>query len=117
MYDAQTGTETTLYDGFVLNVTGATHGRYFIVGNGNATGISTPTEVSQINIASVVPHQIIVTSDTEISKVSIWTTDGMLIKQTQPDEYTCTIEGLDSGMAIVKTETTSGCTIKKIMIK
>ena len=117
LYDAQTGTETTLYDGFVLNVTGATHGRYFIVGNGNATGISTPTEVSQINIASVVPHQIIVTSDTEISKVSIWTTDGMLIKQTQPDDYTCTIEGLDSGIAIVKTETTSGCTIKKIMIK
>lgn len=117
LYDAQTGMETTLYDGFVLNVTGATHGRYFIVGNGNATGISTPSEVSQINIASVVPHQIIVTSDTEISKVSIWTTDGMLIKQTQPDDYTCTIEGLDSGMAIVKTETTSGCTIKKIMIK
>lgn len=117
LYDAQTGTETTLYDGFELNVAGATHGRYFIVGNGNATGISTPTEVSQINIASVVPHQIIVTSDTEISKVSIWTTDGMLIKQTQPNGYTCTAEGLDSGIAIVRIETTSGCTIKKVMIK
>lgn len=117
LYDAQTGTETTLYDGFELNVAGATHGRYFIVGNGNATGISNPTEVSQINIASVVPHQIIVTSDTEISKVSIWTTDGMLIKQTQPNGYTCTAEGLDSGIAIVRIETTSGCTIKKVMIK
>lgn len=118
LYDAETQMQTPLYDGFVLEVSGPTHGRYFIIcDESESTGGEDFLRMTDVRVSSVVPHQVIIVAEEELRNVEIWTTDGKLIKQIAADGYICTLEGVDSGVAIVRIVLKSGVAIKKVMVK
>ncbi len=119
IYDAELQNETPLYEGYQLTVNGPSYGRYFLIGHGSGTtGITETGAEGNVSVSSIVPRQVVVTSDTEICSVSVWSAGGALLKKVNPNSsYTCTLNGVDSGMVIVRTETESGSQVTKIRVR
>lgn len=119
IYDAELQTETPLYEGYQLTVNGPSYGRYFLIGHGSGTTGITETGIEgNVSVSSIVPRQVVVTSDTEICSVSVWSAGGALLKKVNPNSsYTCTLNGVDSGMVIVRTDTVNGSHVTKIRVR
>ena len=119
LYDAELQSETPLYEGYQLTVNGSSYGRYFLIGHGSGTTGITETPVEgNVSVSSIVPHQVVVTSDTGLRSVSIWSAGGALLKKVTPEgNYTCTINDVDSGIVVVRTNTATGVNITKINVK
>lgn len=119
IYDAELQNETPLYEGYQLTVNGSSYGRYFIIGKGSGTtGITETGADGNVSVSSIVPRQVVVTSDTEIRSVSVWSAGGALLKKVNPNSsYTCTLNGVDSGMVIVRTDTVNGSHVTKIRVR
>ena len=119
IYDAELQSETPLYEGYQLTVNGPSYGRYFLIGHGSGTTGITETPVEgNVSVSSIVPHQVVVTSDTGLRSVSIWSAGGALLKKVTPEgNYTCTINDVDSGIVVVRTNTATGVNITKINVK
>jgi len=119
LYDAKMQTETTLYEGYQLTLNGSSYGRYFLIGRGSGTTGITETGIEgNVSVSSIVPRQVVVTSDTELRSVSIWSAGGALLKKVTPNgSYTCTLNGVDSGMVIVRTDTAIGSQVTKIRVR
>lgn len=119
LYDAKMQTETPLYEGYQLTVNGPSYGRYFLIGHGSGTtGITETGAEGNVSVSSIVPRQVVVTSDTEICSVSVWSAGGALLKKVNPNSsYTCTLNGVDSGMVIVRTDTVNGSHVTKIRVR
>lgn len=119
LYDAELQSETPLYEGYQLTVNGSSYGRYFLIGHGSGTtGITETGAEGNVSVSSIVPRQVVVASDTELRSVSIWSAGGALLKKVTPDgNYTCTINGVDSGMVIVRTDTAAGSQVTKIRVR
>lgn len=119
IYDAELQSETPLYEGYQLTVNGSSYGRYFLIGHGSGTtGITETGAEGNVSVSSIVPRQVVVASDTELHSVSIWSAGGALLKKVTPDgNYTCTINGVDSGMVIVRTDTAAGSQVTKIRVR
>lgn len=119
IYDAELQSETPLYEGYQLTVNGPSYGRYFLIGHGSGTtGITETGADGNVSVSSIVPRQVVVTSDTALRSVSVWSAGGALLKKVSPDgNFTCTLNGVDSGMVVVRTETESGSQVTKIRVR
>lgn len=119
IYDAELQSETPLYEGYQLTVNGPSYGRYFLIGHGSGTtGITETGAEGNVSVNSIVPRQVVVTSDTALRSVSVWSAGGALLKKVSPNgNFTCTLNGVDSGMVIVRTETESGSQVTKIRVR
>lgn len=119
IYDAELQSETPLYEGYQLTVNGPSYGRYFLIGHGSGTTGITETPVEgNVSVSSIVPHQVVVTSDTELRSVSIWSAGGALLKKVTPEgNYTCTINGVNSGVVIVRIDTATDSHVNKIRVR
>lgn len=119
LYDAKMQTETTLYEGYQLTLNGSSYGRYFLIGHGSGTTGITETGIEgNVSVSSIVPRQVVVTSDTALRSVSVWSAGGALLKKVSPNgNFTCTLNGVDSGMVVVRTETESGSQVTKIRVR
>lgn len=119
LYDAELQSETPLYEGYQLTVNGPSYGRYFLIGHGSGTtGITETGAEGNVSVSSIVPRQVVVTSDTALRSVSVWSAGGALLKKVSPNgNFTCTLNGVDSGMVIVRTETESGSQVTKIRVR
>lgn len=119
LYDAELQTETPLYDGYSMTVSGPSHGRYFILGEGRGTtGISEVTADCNVSVSSVVPRQLIVTSGSDLLSISVWSAGGALLKKVSVGgNRTCTLNDVNSGMAVVRTETSTGTDVTKVMVR
>lgn len=119
IYDAELQSETPLYEGYQLTVNGPSYGRYFLIGHGSGTtGITETGADGNVSVSSIVPRQVVVTSDTGLRSVSIWSAGGALLKKVTPNgNFTCTLNGVDSGMVVVRTETESGSQVTKIRVR
>lgn len=119
IYDAELQSETPLYEGYQLTVNGPSYGRYFLIGHGSGTtGITETGAEGNVSVSSIVPRQIVVSSDTALRSVSVWSAGGALLKKVSPNgNFTCTLNGVDSGMVVVRTETESGSQVTKIRVR
>lgn len=119
IYDAELQSETPLYEGYQLTVNGSSYGRYFLIGHGSGTTGITETPVEgNVSVSSIVPRQVVVMSDTALRSVSVWSAGGALLKKVSPSgNFTCTLNGVDSGMVVVRTETESGSQVTKIRVR
>lgn len=119
IYDAELQSETPLYEGYQLTVNGPSYGRYFLIGHGSGTtGITETGAEGNVSVSSIVPRQVVVTSDTALHSVSVWSAGGALLKKVTPNgNFTCTLNGVDSGMVVVRTETESGSQVTKIRVR
>lgn len=119
IYDAELQSETPLYEGYQLTVNGSSYGRYFLIGHGSGTtGITETGAEGNVSVSSIVPRQVVVTSDTALRSVSVWSAGGALLKKVSPSgNFTCTLDGVDSGMVVVRTETESGSQVTKIRVR
>lgn len=119
IYDAELQSETPLYEGYQLTVNGPSYGRYFLIGHGSGTtGITETGADGNVSVSSIVPRQVVVTSDTALRSVSVWSAGGALLKKVSPNgNFTCTLNGVDSGMVVVRTETESGSQVTKIRVR
>lgn len=119
IYDAELQSETPLYEGYQLTVNGPSYGRYFLIGHGSGTTGITETPVEgNVSVSSIVPRQVVVTSDTELRSVSIWSTGGALLKKVTPEgNYTCTINDVNSGVVIVRIDTATDSHVNKIRVR
>lgn len=118
-YDAELQSETPFYEGYQLTVNGPSYGRYFLIGHGSGTtGITETGAEGNVSVSSIVPRQVVVTSDTALRSVSVWSAGGALLKKVSPNgNFTCTLNGVDSGMVVVRTETESGSQVTKIRVR
>ncbi len=112
-------TETALTEGFTLDMKGASHGRYFICAKGAATEISlTENEVCDITAYSPTPGTVIVSSTAELEDIGVYSIGGMLLSRVNASgNYACTIEGINSGVAIVHARTSEGTFVKKLRVR
>lgn len=119
IYDAELQSETPLYEGYQFTVNGPSYGRYFLIGHGSGTtGITETGAEGNVSVSSIVPRQVVVTSDTALRSVSVWSAGGALLKKVSPNgNFTCTLNGVDSGMVVVRTETESGSQVTKIRVR
>lgn len=119
LYDAELQSETPLYEGYQLTVNGPSYGRYFLIGHGSGTtGITETGADGNVSVSSIVPRQVVVTSDTGLRSVSIWSAGGALLKKVTPEgNYTCTINGVNSGIVIVRIDTATGSQVNKIRVR
>lgn len=119
IYDAELQSETPLYEGYQLTVNGPSYGRYFLIGHGSGTtGITETGAEGNVSVSSIVPRQVVVTSDTALRSVSVWSAGGALLKKVSPNgNFTCTLNGVDSGMVVVRTETENGSQVTKIRVR
>lgn len=119
LYDAELQSETPLYEGYQLTVNGPSYGRYFLIGHGSGTtGITETGADGNVSVSSIVPRQVVVTSDTGLRSVSIWSAGGALLKKVTPEgNYTCTINGVNSGIVIVRTDTATDSQVNKIRVR
>lgn len=117
LYDARTSVRTPLHEDFSLVIDGPSHGRYFIESDGDATtGMNAVGADAAVSVSSVAPGQIVVTANSEIRSVKIWTVDGILMRTVTSPGNTCTVNGIDRGVAVVEV-VASTPVVKKIFVK
>ncbi len=124
LYDAELNTDTPITEGMTLSVSGASHGRYFIRARGAGEGTSGISEVTgdadgDVTVYSVAERQVIVSSSAGLTAVRIYAVGGQLLKSESVADgrMAVTLDGVDSGVAIVRVTTAAGTTVKKITVK
>ncbi|MCD8291095.1 MAG: T9SS type A sorting domain-containing protein, partial [Prevotella sp.] len=120
LYDAYTNTKTAITEGYSIEIAGATHGRYYINSLGKAsTGILDTSEQSYgMNAYSPSSRTVTVSSDAEINTVEIYSINGALEKRVNVGgNYSCSIDGINCSIAIIKANTKEGIFIRKLKIK
>lgn len=120
LYDAKNQTSTPLYDGYQVMVTGDNFGQYFITSKGPlVTGIENiETAEDEIQVNSMIHRQVVVTANSGIEEITIYSANGTLLRRVSPKgETTCTIDGVASGVAVVIVKTASNNETSKIIIK
>lgn len=120
LYDAKNQTSTPLYDGYQVMVTGDNFGQYFITSKGPlVTGIeNVETAEDEIQVNSMIHRQVVVTANSGIEGISIYSANGTLLRRVTPaGDTTCTIDGVASGVAVVMVKTANNNDTFKIIIK
>lgn len=123
LYDAETGTDTPITEGMTLSVNGASHGRYFIRAKGAGEGTTGITDVETgdggVNVYSVAPRQVVVSSGAELLEVSVYSVGGAMLghESVGGGRTAVTLDGIDSGVAVVRVVTADGQTTRKLVVK
>ncbi len=119
LYDALNDTETEITEGMTLSLKGASHGRYFIKTTGiEEHGIEEAASEYSITAYSPADRTIVVSSNAEIESVEIYSIGGTLEKKVSGNgSIACTIDGVDSGIAVVRARTSEGTFTRKIIVR
>lgn len=123
LYDAEMNTDTPLTEGYTLTVNGASHGRYFIRAKGAGEGTTGITDVETgdggVSVYSVTPRQVVVSSGAELLEVSVYSVGGAMLghESVGGGRTAVTLDGIDSGVAIVRVTTADGVATRKITVK
>ena len=122
LYDASQNTSTPITEGMTLDINGSSHGRYYIcsLGEGNGTtGIDEITSTEEdVKVTSPAHRQVVVTANSGIEGISIYSANGTLLRRVTPaGDTTCTIDGVASGVAVVMVKTANNNDTFKIIIK
>lgn len=122
LYDASQNTSTPITEGMTLDINGSSHGRYYIcsLGEGNGTtGIDEITSTEEdVKVTSPAHRQVVVTANSGIEGISIYSANGTLLRRVSPaGDTTCTIDGVASGVAVVMVKTANNNDTFKIIIK
>ncbi|MCD8301659.1 MAG: hypothetical protein LUC44_01420 [Prevotellaceae bacterium] len=115
LYDAETDTETPLTEGYTLDMQGASHGRYFIKTAADVT--EAEDGLYNVSAYSTDHRRVTVSSNAEIERVDVYSVGGMLQRRVFPNSVACTIDGIESGVAVVRIQTSEGVTIRKITVR
>lgn len=123
LYDAEMNTDTPLTEGYTLTVNGASHGRYFIRAKGAGEGTTGITDVETgdggVSVYSVAPRQVVVSSGAELLEVSVYSVGGAMLghESVGGGRTAVTLDGIDSGVAVVRVVTADGQTTRKLVVK
>lgn len=118
LYDAVNGNETPLTEGYTLELSGSSHGRYFLRAEGPATGITeTAAGSSDISVYSPVADRLVVASGSGLRSVSVWSVGGALLRSENPAGLSCVIDGIHDEVVIVKVNTGNGTRTVKLNVK
>ncbi len=119
LYDALNDTETEITEGMTLSLKGASHGRYFIKTTGiEEHGIEEAASEYSITAYSPADRTIVVSSNAEIESVEIYSIGGTLEKKVSVGGgIACTVDGVDSGIAVVRARTSEGTLTRKIIVR
>lgn len=123
LYDAEKNTDTPLTEGYTLTVNGASHGRYFIRAKGAGEGTTGITDVETVDggvsVYSVAPRQVVVSSGAELLEVSVYSVGGAMLghESVGGGRTAVTLDGIDSGVAVVRVVTADGQTTRKLVVK
>lgn len=123
LYDAEKNTDTPLTEGYTLTVNGASHGRYFIRAKGAGEGTTGITDVETgdggVSVYSVAPRQVVVSSGAELLEVSVYSVGGAMLghESVGGGRTAVTLDGIDSGVAVVRVVTADGQTTRKLVVK
>lgn len=122
LHDELEGTATPITEGMTLQIAGSSHGRYYITslgGGDGTTGIEETTATEDaVEVSSPAHRQVVVTANSDIEGISIYSANGTLLRRVSPKgETTCTIDGVASGVAVVIVKTASNNETSKIIIK
>lgn len=123
LYDASQNTSTPITEGMTLDINGSSHGRYYIFalgeGDGTTTGIDEITSTEdEVKVTSPIHRQVVVTANSDIEGISIYSANGTLLRRVTPaGDTTCTIDGVASGVAVVMVKTANNNDTFKIIIK
>ena len=122
LHDELEGTATPITEGMTLQIAGSSHGRYYITslgGGDGTTGIEETTATEDaVEVSSPAHRQVVVTANSGIEGISIYSANGTLLRRVSPKgETTCTIDGVASGVAVVMVKTASNNETSKIIIK
>lgn len=123
LYDAEMNTDTPLTEGYTLTVNGASHGRYFIRAKGAGEGTTGITDVETgdggVSVYSVAPRQVVVSSGAELLEVSVYSVGGAMLghEGVGGGRTAVTLDGIDSGVAVVRVVTADGQTTRKLVVK
>lgn len=123
LYDAEMNTDTPLTEGYTLTVNGASHGRYFIRAKGAGEGTTGITDVETgdggVSVYSVTPRQVVVSSGAELLEVSVYSVGGAMLghESVGGGRTAVTLDGIDSGVAVVRVVTADGQTTHKLVVK
>ena len=114
LYDAEQDTETCLTDGYSLTVNGSSHGRYFICMD-ETTDMEEHGD-DRLSVYSVVPNQLVVSSDSQLDEITVWTADGIQIQHVRPESKVCTLNYIPSGLVLVKIQSDTPV-VRKVVVK
>lgn len=123
LYDALQNSSTPITEGMTLDINGSSHGRYYIFalgeGDGTTTGIDEITSTEdEVKVTSPIHRQVVVTANSGIEGISIYSANGTLLRRVTPaGDTTCTIDGVASGVAVVMVKTANNNDTFKIIIK
>lgn len=118
LYDAVTGSETPLTEGYALELSGSSHGRYFLRTGGPATGIAdTESGSSAVSVYSPVADRIVVASGSGLRSVSVWSVGGALLKSETCAGLSCVVDGVHDEVVIVKVNTDNGTKTVKLNVR
>lgn len=123
LYDALQNSSTPITEGMTLDINGSSHGRYYIFalgeGDGTTTGIDEITSTEdEVKVTSPVHRQVMVSANSGIEGISIYSANGTLLRRVTPaGDTTCTIDGVASGVAVVMVKTANNNDTFKIIIK
>lgn len=123
LYDAELNTDTPITEGMTLSVSGASHGRYFIRAKGAGEGTTGITDVETgdggVSVYSVTPRQVVVSSGAELLEVSVYSVGGAMLghESVGGGRTAVTLDGIDSGVAVVRVVTADGQTTRKLVVK
>ena len=121
LYDAELQTETPLTDATTLSVSGASHGRYFIISDGAApTGISgvDGDGATELSVYSVTSGEVIVAASAPIGLVNVYSAGGALLKSVDAaGAKVCTVSGLPADVVVVRVALPGGMEARKLKVK
>lgn len=121
LYDAALQTETPLTDATTLSVSGASHGRYFIISDGAApTGISgvDGDGATELSVYSVTSGEVIVAASAPIGLVNVYSAGGALLKSVDAaGAKECTVSGLPADVVVVRVALPGATEARKLKVK
>lgn len=121
LYDAALQTETPLTDATTLSVSGASHGRYFIISDGAApTGISgvDGDGATELSVYSVTSGEVIVAASAPIGLVNVYSAGGALLKSVDAaGAKVCTVSGLPADVVVVRVALPGATEARKLKVK
>ena len=121
LYDTELQTETPLTDATTLSVSGASHGRYFIISDGAApTGISgvDGDDATELSVYSVTSGEVIVAASAPIGLVNVYSAGGALLKSVDAaGAKVCTVSGLPADVVVVRVALPGATEARKLKVK
>lgn len=119
LYDAQTGSTRLIGNGEVtVTLESNAPGRYFLRSGYVPTGNGKIEAHTAISIYSLTKGQVIISSVDALRRVTLYDTAGKLLRLLEnPGVGTARLDGLQSGVYVVRAESRSAVTVEKVSVR